>query len=150
MGAALFLGRLGTQRASEVPSALRVARRCVTTSAMRILADEDIPRPLVHCLRDASHDVDWVIERRPGTSDKDVLRWARRERRTLLTFDKDFRHQVLGSGEELPDGCILLRLTSSNADVVARRVIEVLENYPDCSRTFLVVLDHRAKARALS
>ena len=38
----------------------------------------------------AGHDVVWVRTSAPGISDPEVLEWATREGRILLTFDKDF------------------------------------------------------------
>lgn len=57
---------------------------------MRLLANENIPGAVVMALRAAGHDVAWVRIDAPGASDAQVLAWAVRERRILLTFDKDF------------------------------------------------------------
>jgi predicted nuclease of predicted toxin-antitoxin system len=57
---------------------------------MRLLADENFPRAAVGALRDAGHDVVWVRTAAPGARDFDLLTWAAREGRVLLTFDKDF------------------------------------------------------------
>jgi predicted nuclease of predicted toxin-antitoxin system len=57
---------------------------------MRFLAHENIPRVAVTALNAGGHDVVWVRSAAPGTPDSDVLAWASRESRILLTFDKDF------------------------------------------------------------
>jgi predicted nuclease of predicted toxin-antitoxin system len=57
---------------------------------MRLLADENFPGAAVTALGAVGHDVVWVGAVAPGTSDPDVLAWAAREQRILLTFDKDF------------------------------------------------------------
>jgi hypothetical protein len=46
--------------------------------------------PRVAALRAEGHDVVWVRVVSPGMRDPDVLAWAIREGRVLLTFDKDF------------------------------------------------------------
>jgi predicted nuclease of predicted toxin-antitoxin system len=120
-----------------------------TTSVMRILADENIPRPLVHALREQSHDVDWVLERRPGATDHDVLLWARREERAILTFDKDFRDWAFRSEEPMPDGCILLQIDGGDGARVVERTIEALKDRTDCRGTFIVVTERRTKARSI-
>lgn len=116
---------------------------------MRILADENIPRPLVHALRERSHDVDWVLERRPGATDLEVLLWARREERAILTFDKDFRHWAFRSHEPMPDGCVLLQFGGKTTASIVEKTIDALASRIDCRGLFIVVTEHRTKARAL-
>ena len=43
---------------------------------MNILADENIPRLIVDCLRDQGHDVYWVAESNPAIKDQQVLKLA--------------------------------------------------------------------------
>jgi predicted nuclease of predicted toxin-antitoxin system len=57
---------------------------------MRILADENFPRPIVEFLRVQGHDVRWVRTDFPGLKDHAVLELAEADRRVLLTLDKDF------------------------------------------------------------
>jgi hypothetical protein len=55
---------------------------------MRFLANENFPGTAVAALIAAGHNVVWVRDTAPGTSDPDVLAWAARDERTLLTFDR--------------------------------------------------------------
>jgi predicted nuclease of predicted toxin-antitoxin system len=57
---------------------------------MRFLAHENIPGVAVAALSADGHDIAWVRSTAPGMTDPDVLAWAVREGRILLTFDKDF------------------------------------------------------------
>ena len=70
---------------------------------MRLLANENFPGAAVTALEAAGHDVVWVRTAAPGTTDRDVLAWAAREERVLLTFDKDFGE--LARGSALPRTC---------------------------------------------
>lgn len=54
------------------------------------LIDECVARPVVLALRDRFGDVVSVAETAPGTSDLEVLNWATRDARILLTEDYDF------------------------------------------------------------
>jgi predicted nuclease of predicted toxin-antitoxin system len=64
---------------------------------MRFLADENFPGAAVDALTRAGHDVIWVGAISPGTSDAEILEWAARESRTVLTFDKDFGQIAQGA-----------------------------------------------------
>jgi predicted nuclease of predicted toxin-antitoxin system len=54
---------------------------------MRFLANENFPEDAIAALDAAGHDVVSVRVGAPGASDEDVLAWAVREQRVLLTFD---------------------------------------------------------------
>ena len=70
---------------------------------LRFLANENFPAAAVASLAAAGHDVVWVRIVAPGMPDPDVLAWAAREHRILLTFDKDFGE--LARGSALPRTC---------------------------------------------
>ena len=57
---------------------------------MRFLANENMPGDAVTALAAAGHDIVWVRTAAPGSEDKEILAWAVREDRVLLTFDQDF------------------------------------------------------------
>jgi predicted nuclease of predicted toxin-antitoxin system len=57
---------------------------------MRFLANENFPGAAVTALVASGHDIVWVRTANPGATDRQVLNWAAREERILLTFDKDF------------------------------------------------------------
>jgi len=56
---------------------------------MRWLVDECIAASLVAQLRDGGHDAVYVAEIAPSAEDESILAMAVRERRLLLTEDKD-------------------------------------------------------------
>jgi predicted nuclease of predicted toxin-antitoxin system len=57
---------------------------------MRLLADENFPKPLVEALRNHHHDVLWARTDCPRLKDIFILDRAESEERILLTLDKDF------------------------------------------------------------
>jgi predicted nuclease of predicted toxin-antitoxin system len=77
---------------------------------MRFLANENFPGAAVVALEAAGHDVVWLRAAAPGTSDADVLAWAVREERILLTFDKDFGELARGSRLPRTCGVVLFRV----------------------------------------
>jgi predicted nuclease of predicted toxin-antitoxin system len=57
---------------------------------MRLLADENFPKPIVDALRARGHDVLWARTDLAGTSDVALLDLAESEAHIVLTLDKDF------------------------------------------------------------
>jgi len=85
---------------------------------MRFLANENFPGAAVAALEAAAHEIAWVRRIAPGVSDEVVLAWAARERRVLLTFDKDFGE--LARTSDLPIGCgiVLFRMPMPKAELL--------------------------------
>ena len=77
---------------------------------MRFLANENFPGDAVTQLKAAGHDIVWVRVAAPGIKDEDVLAWAAREARIVLTFDKDFGELAWRAGLPASSGIVLLRL----------------------------------------
>lgn len=58
---------------------------------MRFLADEDFPKPLVVKINNAGYSVKTIQQKNlQGSSDEIVTQLALKEKRIILTFDKDF------------------------------------------------------------
>lgn len=93
---------------------------------MRFLADENFPRASIQLLRDGGHDVRSVQEATLGASDIDVLHLARAERRTLLTFDRDFGSLVFVKRIPPPPAVILFRFEAPLPDEPARVILRLL------------------------
>lgn len=77
---------------------------------MHFLANENFHGAAVTPLEAAGHDVLWVRTAAPGMTDPDVLAWAAREERILLTFDKDFGELARGSALPRTCGVIVFRV----------------------------------------
>ncbi len=57
---------------------------------MRLLADENFPKPIIEMLRTEGHDVLWVRTDLSGAKDVALLDLAESEARTVVTLDRDF------------------------------------------------------------
>ena len=57
---------------------------------MRLLADENFPKPIIEALRAGGHDVLWARTDCAGWADVALLDRAESEARIVLTLDKDF------------------------------------------------------------
>ena len=91
---------------------------------MRILADENVPRPIVAWLRDTGHDVLYAAESRKQTSDADLLAEAEAQGYLVFTQDKDFGELVFRDHLN-SHGVILLRMQNRPAAIRLVRLQQV-------------------------
>jgi predicted nuclease of predicted toxin-antitoxin system len=117
---------------------------------LRILADENVPRPIVVWLRGEGHDVLYAAESRAQTSDDDLLSEAEAQGYVVLTEDKDFGSLVFRDRRNT-HGVILLRMENRPAaDRLARlqSVWAAIEsNLPG---HFIVLTEKRLRMRPLA
>ena len=90
---------------------------------MRVLADANMQETVVDLLREGGHDVVWVKEVQPRTVDPDVLAWATRESRLLITYDKDFGEITQRQQQAAPHGVALFRV---NDDVLPDEAVKLI------------------------
>jgi predicted nuclease of predicted toxin-antitoxin system len=90
---------------------------------MRFLANENFPGDAVDVLRAGGHDVVWVRTEAPGTKDPDILAWAMRDDRVLLTFDKDFGELAYQAKLPATCGIVLFRMPMPAPEAVCSRVL---------------------------
>ncbi|MEB3862263.1 MAG: DUF5615 family PIN-like protein [Desulfurococcales archaeon] len=95
-------------------------------SKPKILADENVPRTTIKTLRSLSYDVVSVWEVNPGISDEQVVQLSIREKRIIITFDKDFGRIVL-TNPNVP-GVMLMRIPPVNPEYITNRIISALNS----------------------
>ena len=95
---------------------------------MRLLADENIPGPIVRRLRVDGHDVVYVAEVGHGEEDPEVLDRAGRGGRLLLTEDRDFGQLVYLQQRPAAPGVVYLRLGDVPLQVSVDAVAQVLSS----------------------
>jgi predicted nuclease of predicted toxin-antitoxin system len=116
---------------------------------VRFLADENIPRAVVDALSKRGHDVAMISEVNRGAEDHRIVALAEGDRRTLLTFDKDFGEIAFRSTRLRNCGVILLRFVPRDpADAVAV-VVTAIAMRDDWSGQFAVVERDRVRVRQL-
>lgn len=116
---------------------------------MRFLANENFPGAAVTALQAAGHDVVWVRRAAPGMTDPDVLAWAAREERLLLTFDKDFGELAKASALPRTCGVILLRVPMPRSSEVGQRLAALIAVRDDWAGYFSVIEPGRVRMRPL-
>jgi predicted nuclease of predicted toxin-antitoxin system len=116
---------------------------------MRILANENFPGGAIASLRLNGHDVIWIREDLPGSSDIQVLERAQDDNRILITFDKDFGE--LAYRYRLPATCgiILFRISTPSSEHIARVAVAALNQRDDWIGHFSVIEDTRIRMTPL-
>jgi predicted nuclease of predicted toxin-antitoxin system len=117
---------------------------------MRFLANENFPEAAITALNAAGHEVASVRLTAPGASDADVLERAVRERRILLTFDKDFGELARAAGLATPSGIVLFRMPMPKSSDVGRRFVRLLGLRNDWAGHFSVIEPGRIRMRPLA
>lgn len=116
---------------------------------MRFLANENFPGDAVAKLRDGGHDVAWVRTDAPGASDQEVLARAQRERRILLTFDKDFGELAWRATLPAESGIVLFRIPMPAPMLVGELLARILAIRQDWEGSFAVVEAGRIRIKRL-
>lgn len=116
---------------------------------MRFLADENFPRSAAIALSDLGHDVIQIGVASPGTSDLDIIAWAAREGRILLTFDKDFGEITRGVNVPLSCGVVLFRLPMPPTKDVGPNLASLIDGRRDWVGHFAVIEPDRIRMRPL-
>ncbi len=97
---------------------------------MKFLADESVDHPVVTFLISKGIDVTAVADFARGAPDTEVLQTANKEKRILLTMDKDFGELVFRE-QKLSAGVVLIRLHNVPAIEKATIVYEAIDRHGD-------------------
>ncbi len=97
-------------------------------SELRFLADESCDFVVVRALRSNGFDVLAVSEYMQYSVDKELLEQAYREKRILLTEDKDFGWLVFAS-HSASAGVILIRFPNNLRSTLGESVTQLVEQY---------------------
>ncbi|RLT42589.1 MAG: hypothetical protein DWI57_05460 [Chloroflexi bacterium] len=115
---------------------------------VKFLIDESTGQAVVNHLRALGYDVAAVAELMPQAPDEEVIVYAHRERRVLISNDRDFGERVYRDGHPHA-GVLLLRLADEHASVKMRVVAAILQEYgqrlPD---SFAVASEQNIRFRA--
>jgi predicted nuclease of predicted toxin-antitoxin system len=97
---------------------------------MRLLADESCDFAVVRALRAAGHDVLAVSEVALGATDDVVVDLASREKRILLTEDKDFGQLVFAAAQSV-SGVVFIRYPATARSTLPQAVLDLVNREQD-------------------
>jgi len=95
---------------------------------------------LVESLRDNGHDVLYIMEKKPGATDDEVLLIAYNEDRIMITEDTDFDELVYRFKKPVK-GIILIRIDVKERHMKWERLRKLIDNYPDRLKGRFIVID---------
>jgi len=114
---------------------------------MKFLADANTPGLLVETLTSSDHEVFWAYSV-PRTPDVDLIEQAGRERRVVITFDKDFGELVFRRGHSV--GVVLIRLRERSMQEAVVLVMDLVNSEGDnLHRLFCVIENTRIRKTPL-
>ncbi len=118
---------------------------------MKLLLDQGLPRGAVGTLRGSGFETVHASEvGMAAAADADILAYARREGRVIVTLDADF-HALLATSNASSPSVVRIRIESLRADALAAMLVQVIAMCAaDLTAGAMVSVDERGvRIRAL-
>lgn len=115
----------------------------------QFILDENMSPDIVVPLEVQGHDAIAISQVAPHTPDPDVLAWAVRENRILVTFDTDFGALIYEQGLPAPPAVVLFRLGNMPIAAIIRLVARVLSAARSWAGYFWVITETAIRNRPL-
>lgn len=112
-----------------------------------LLANENFPAPAIRKLRAAGVDVVAVREAMPSASDKEVMAYARREQRWIVTFDRDYGDLVFREGLLPPPAILFFRQEPYPPDRPADLVLAMLSEPQQAEGCMVVISEQNIRRK---
>jgi len=116
---------------------------------MKFIANENFPSASVKLLRDSGYDVTAVVEESPGSEDKEILSRANREKRIILTFDRDYGELIYKLKMPVPGGVVYFRFNPPTPTEPAEYLLQLLSEGILFENRFTVAEQNRLRQRPL-
>jgi predicted nuclease of predicted toxin-antitoxin system len=112
---------------------------------VKFIADVNVEKPLIDYLNEIGYDVTWVADYDCEMLDKDLLRLSKRERRILLTNDKDFG-ELIYLQKSISAGVILFRVRGQRVEEKKRLIKKLIDQHGNkLSRHFIVITEKKIR-----
>jgi predicted nuclease of predicted toxin-antitoxin system len=93
---------------------------------MKFIADVNIPQSVIHALESNNHNVLDIKKSKLKAPDTELIRIARKQKRIILTLDKDFISLTQFPGHQAPT--IVFRLINQKSKHILEHLQELLNN----------------------
>lgn len=111
---------------------------------MKFIADENLGIKVPKFLQSLGFDIISVKLLIPGKLDQDVLALANKEKRILITLDKDFGELVFKE-KLIHFGVILLRLKDESVENKKKVLLKLLQSRKNLKGKFTVIRETRSE-----
>ena len=119
----------------------------VKVQSPKFLIDESVEYRIVKFLRESRFDILAITEKFPSTPDVDVLSIAYKEKRVLITNDKDFGELVF-KDKKGSHGVILIRMPFNTTEEKIIKLDQVLKaKATRIIKAFTVVTESKVRIR---
>ena len=115
--------------------------------SVALLANENFPAPAIRKLRAAGVDVVAVREAMPSVSDKEVMVYARREQRWIVTFDRDYGDLVFREGLLPPPAILFFRQEPYPPERPADLVLAMLSDPQQAEGCMVVISENNIRRK---
>ena len=119
--------------------------KAVSMGILKFIADVNVEKAVVDFLRGEGCDVKWIPDLDCAMADENLLKLANKERRILLTNDKDFG-ELTFLQRKLSVGVILIRVKGQKTNDKVKIMRRVLKDHSNKLLNHFVVLS-KAKFR---
>jgi predicted nuclease of predicted toxin-antitoxin system len=117
---------------------------------MKFLVDENVGRSIVEYLRNQGFDTKSVSELYPSRDDAFIIEVAQKEKRIIITSDKDFGYLVYIT-KITPIGVILFRIKEESPDIKLKTIKSILKLPKEkIQNHFIVVSEKSIRIRQLN
>jgi predicted nuclease of predicted toxin-antitoxin system len=114
---------------------------------MKFLTDENIGFEVIKSLRQLGFDIKSILETNRGVNDAIVISLANKEKRILITTDKDFGELVYVN-KFIHSGVILLRLKSDSSKNKLKVLKSLFEfRLAELEKAFTVVTESKVRIK---
>ena len=108
---------------------------------MKLLANEKFHLDSVLLLRKIGYDIKSIGEDHPSIKDKEVISIAQKEKRIILTFDRDYGELIFKYKLKPSEGVIYLRIDNYSPDEPGNIINLLLKNKDFDTKEKLTVYD---------
>jgi predicted nuclease of predicted toxin-antitoxin system len=93
---------------------------------LRFLLDVNVGTTVADALSGDGHDVERVGLITPREQDENILEWAVREKRVLVSHDSDFTDLIFRDRRPAPPAVLYIRFERADVEVLAARIVELV------------------------
>lgn len=113
-----------------------------------IIADENIPLPIIEMLRENAIETVSIFDEYRGISDVAIIKWAQNPPKIILTEDKDFGDLIFAYKQKQVS-VILLRYHYSELEKIKSILLNFLLTHTVLMHSFIVITSKNIRIRKL-